>query len=145
MDVLNNVKNVFKSKEINLDNWSFKLFYRVTYGLLILASMLVFATQYVGDPIECAYDGEVTNKVFEKKCWIHGAEKLAGPGTNEPDREYQKRYDCLIKVSLFVCNKSDLTESRQTPSKWELRQSPSGKDDGNNILYHKRAHVFRQR
>ena len=112
MDVLDNVKNVFKSKEINLDNWSFKLFYRVTYGLLILASMLVFATQYVGDPIECAFPDTATllNKVFEKKCWIHGAEKLAGPGKNKPDREYQKRFDCLIKVSLFVCNKSNLTE-----------------------------------
>ena len=107
MDVIksfnDDIKNIFKSKDVNLDNWSFKLFYRVTYGLLILASALVFATQYVGDPIECAYDGEVTNKVFEKKCWIHGAEKLAGPGTNEPDREYQKRYDCLIKVSFLGC------------------------------------------
>ena len=117
MDILNNVKNVFKSKEINLDNWSFKLFYRVTYGLLILASALVFATQYVGDPIECAYDGEVTNKVFEKKCWIHGAEKLAGPGNNTPDKVYQKRYDCLIKVSLYLCNKSDFIESSLAPSK----------------------------
>ena len=135
MDILNNVKNVFKSKEINLDNWSFKLFYRVTYGLLILASALVFATQYVGDPIECAMpDGaNLLNKVFEKKCWIHGAQKLAGPGKNGPDREFQKRYDCLIKVSFF-CNKSDLTELSLAPSK--------GKDDGNNILYHKRVHCF---
>ena len=119
MDVLNNVKNVFKSKEINLDNWSFKLFYRVTYGLLIFASALVFATQYVGDPIECAMpDGaNLLNKVFEKKCWIHGAQKLAGPGKNGPDREFQKRYDCLIKVSLFLCNKSDFIESSLAPSK----------------------------
>ena len=121
MDILNNVKNVFKSKEINLDNWSFKLFYRVTYGLLILASALVFATQYVGDPIECAYDGEITNKVFEKKCWIHGAEKLAGPGNNTPNKAFQRRYDCLIKVSLFLCNKSDFIESSQAPSKRKLR------------------------
>ena len=123
MDILNNVKNVFKPKEINVDNWSFKLFYRVTYGLLILASVLVFATQYVGDPIECAFpdDGNLLNKVFEKKCWIHGAEKLAGPGTNEPDREYQKRYDCLIKVSLFLCNKSDFIEPSQALSKRKLR------------------------
>ena len=124
MDVINdNIKNVFKTKEINLDNWSFKLFYRVTYGLLILASVLVFATQYIGDPIECAFpdNGNLLNKVFEKKCWIHGAEKLAGPGNNTPDKVYQERYDCLIKVSLFLCNKSDFIESSQAPSKRKLR------------------------
>jgi len=103
MDVIksfnDDIKNIFKSKDVNLDNWSFKLFYRVTYGLLILASVLVFATQYIGDPIECAFpdNGNLLNKVFEKKCWIHGAEKLAGPGNNTPDKVYQKRYDCLIK------------------------------------------------
>ena len=129
MDILNNVKNVFKSKEINLDNWSFKLFYRVTYGLLILASVLVFATQYIGDPIECAFpdNGNLLNKVFEKKCWIHGAEKLAGPGNNTPNKDYQRRYDCLLKVSLFLCNKSALIESSQAPSKQELRPFRQGR------------------
>ena len=130
MDVINdNIKNVFKSKDINLDNWSFKLFYRVTYGLLILASVLVFATQYVGDPIECAQpdEGSILNKVFEKKCWIHGAEKLAGPGNNTPNKDYQRRYDCLIKVSLFLCNKSALIESSQAPSKGELRPFRQGR------------------
>ena len=53
-DVLDPLKSAVKfQKEIDKDNFTFKLFYRASYGLCILASTLVGASAYIGDPIEC--------------------------------------------------------------------------------------------
>ena len=52
--VLDPLKSAVKfQKEIDKDNFTFKLFYRASYGLCILASTLVGASAYIGDPIEC--------------------------------------------------------------------------------------------
>ena len=53
-DFLDPLKSAVKfQKEIDKDNFTFKLFYRASYGLCILASTLIGASQYIGDPIEC--------------------------------------------------------------------------------------------
>ena len=53
-DFLDPLKSAVKfKKEIDKDNFAFKLFYRASYGLCILASTLIGASQYIGDPIEC--------------------------------------------------------------------------------------------
>ena len=52
--LLDPLKSAVKfKKEIDKDNFTFKLFYRGSYGLCILASTLVGASSYIGDPIEC--------------------------------------------------------------------------------------------
>ena len=52
MDVLKDLSDhLFKRKEINLDNFTFKLFYREATGLCLLASAFSAGGSYFGDPI----------------------------------------------------------------------------------------------
>ena len=52
MDVLKDLTDFFfKKKEINLDNFTFKLFYRGAAGLCVLASVFSAGGSYFGDPI----------------------------------------------------------------------------------------------
>ena len=41
--------------EICIDGWIFRLHYWVTSTALFSASMMAFAKQYFGDPIECIF------------------------------------------------------------------------------------------
>ena len=84
-------------KEIDRDNFTFKLFYRASYGLCILASTLIGASQYIGDPIECYETGSVDEGVFEDHCWIHGTERIGVGKDNE--REIQDHFGCVARVS----------------------------------------------
>ena len=70
--------------------------------MLLLASALVFASNYIGDPIECDVDvkNEIPNKVFEAHCWMHGAGQLLGTN-NKPDLEHQRFFECVVKVSII--------------------------------------------
>jgi len=81
-------------KEIDKDNFTFKLFYRASYGLCILASTLVGASAYIGDPIECNQD-KVDEGVFEDHCWIHGTERIGVGKANE--REIQEHFGCIAR------------------------------------------------
>ena len=61
MDVLKDLTDFFfKKKEINLDNFTFKLFYRGAAGLCILASVFSAGGSYFGDPIGRVFFMELT-------------------------------------------------------------------------------------
>ena len=53
-----------------IDNFVFKLHYRVSFGLLLMCMALVSTTQYFGDPIKCIADG-VPGGPLDMFCWIH--------------------------------------------------------------------------
>jgi hypothetical protein len=93
--MLDPLKSAVKfQKEIDKDNFTFKLFYRASYGLCILASTLVGASTYIGDPIECyEAQGGVASGVFEDHCWIHGTERIG------ETRETQEHFGCIARVS----------------------------------------------
>ena len=40
-------------KQVSIDNWCFKLFYKVTTSLLVICSVLVTFRQFFGEPIQC--------------------------------------------------------------------------------------------
>ena len=72
-EILNTLKSYIKVKEIDEDNLTFKLFYRVSVGLCMLGVVLVAATQYIGSPIQCnIHDDSVDLGMFQAHCWIHG-------------------------------------------------------------------------
>ena len=110
-----------------IDNFAFKLHYRVSFVVLLVCMMLVTAKQYIGDPISCIADG-VPGGALDLYCWIHstfsvpsrwgqisdeyseGAPHLAGrtnphPGVAplEPGEEvvYHKYYQWVVFV-LFL-------------------------------------------
>ena len=47
------VGSYFELQQVSIDNWSFKLFYKITTSILVLSSVLVTARQFFGDPIKC--------------------------------------------------------------------------------------------
>jgi len=62
----------FKKKNSLIDNATFRLHYRVTFGLLVLGSLLVTLSQFFGKPIQCIASKGVSQSIFETYCWIHG-------------------------------------------------------------------------
>jgi len=79
---------IFKIKDINSDNVTFKLFYKASFGLCLFSCLLGAATQYWGNPINCSKaEGGVDQKTFESHCWIHGTQRIKEGS--------QKHFNCI--------------------------------------------------
>ena len=61
-DVFGSVKGLLKLETICIDNNVFRLHYKATSIILIVASLLVTSRQYIGDPIDCIVE-EIPNNV----------------------------------------------------------------------------------
>ena len=70
-DVFGSVKGLIKLETICIDNNVFRLHYKATFIILVVASLLVTSRQYIGDPIDCIVE-EIPNNVsigiFENIC-----------------------------------------------------------------------------
>ncbi|XP_014204131.1 innexin inx2-like [Copidosoma floridanum] len=77
------VKSLLTLDDVCIDNIVFKLHYKATFVLLMSFSILVSATQYFGDPINCLAD-VIPPKIMNTYCWIHSTftlpEKNGIPG-----------------------------------------------------------------
>lgn len=49
--LLSDLAHYFKLDETNIDNWTFKLFYKGSSVICMLGATVGIATQYFGDPI----------------------------------------------------------------------------------------------
>ena len=86
----------FQNDEKSRVGLVFDLFTKTTVWGLILASVFLGLTQYLGQPIDCwTKDGlNDTNKdIFNSYCWIHASGKI----------EFEKHKDSCIKnqVNFF--------------------------------------------
>ena len=61
-DVFTPVKGLIKLETICIDNNVFRLHYKATFIVLVVASLLVTSRQYIGDPIDCIVE-EIPNNV----------------------------------------------------------------------------------
>ena len=52
-DVFGDVKALIKFESIAIDNVVFRLHYKASFVILIVASILVTSKTYIGDPIDC--------------------------------------------------------------------------------------------
>ena len=52
-DVFGDVKALIKFESIAIDNFVFRLHYKASFVILIVASILVTSKTYIGDPIDC--------------------------------------------------------------------------------------------
>lgn len=66
------VKEIIKPRSLVTDGTFFKLHYRVTALVLCSFSILVTATQFVGDPIHCTEVGNIPQKLINTFCWVEG-------------------------------------------------------------------------
>jgi hypothetical protein len=51
--LLSDLAHYFKLDETNIDNWTFKLFYKASSVICMTGATVGIATQYFGDPIRC--------------------------------------------------------------------------------------------
>lgn len=49
--LLSDLAHYFKLDETNIDNWTFKLFYKASSVICMTGATVGIATQYFGDPI----------------------------------------------------------------------------------------------
>jgi hypothetical protein len=67
--ILAGFQDQFRRREIVTDNFIFRLQYVFTTVLLFTFSLLVTATEYVGNPIECIND-DVPIQTINTFCWF---------------------------------------------------------------------------
>lgn len=104
----------FKYQDIRIDNAVFRLHNVFTTVLLLMFSMIITATQYVGQPINCIVQGLPTN-VVNTFCWITSTftmpdafqravgKEVAYPGVhNEYDSTAEKKYYTYYQWVCFV-------------------------------------------
>jgi len=85
--LLQNLKDYFVLDEINIDNWTFKLFYKVSCALCMMGATIGVATQYFGDPISCEFQG-INSDLAQDYCWIHGSSYIPP--------QYQASLKCIV-------------------------------------------------
>jgi len=85
--LLQNLKDYFVLDEINIDNWAFKLFYKLSTALCMMGTTIGVATQYFGDPISCEFQG-INADLAEDYCWIHGSSYIPNV--------YQSHMKCTV-------------------------------------------------
>ena len=61
--------DILQFDAVDIDNWSFKLFSKVSVAIFLLSSLLVISTTHFGTPITC----DNKDKFIETYCWLHGS------------------------------------------------------------------------
>uniref|UniRef100_A0A182XA18 Innexin n=1 Tax=Anopheles quadriannulatus TaxID=34691 RepID=A0A182XA18_ANOQN len=112
--LLGGLKQYFKWQDIQTDNIVFRLHNTFTTALLLACSLIITATQYVGNPISCIVGG-VPAHVVNTFCWISSTftmpdafrrqvgREVAHPGiSNDFDDEDAKKYYTYYQWVCFV-------------------------------------------
>jgi len=114
-DVFGSVKGLIKLDSVCIDNNTFRLHYKATFIILVVASLLVTSRQYIGDPIDCIVE-EIPANVMDTYCWIHSTfsipgkvmgiegETMAHPGVAPQDEtgyRYHKYYQWVCFTLFF--------------------------------------------
>jgi len=87
--LLSDLIHYIKLDETNIDNWTFKLFYKASSVLCMLGATVGIATQYFGDPISCEFQG-INSDLAQDYCWIHG--------TSFIPPQYQPHMKCIVEL-----------------------------------------------
>jgi len=87
--LLSDLVNYFNLDETNIDNWTFKLYYKVSMVICMTGATVGIASQYFGDPISCEFQG-ISSNVAQDYCWIHGSSYI------KP--EYQVHMKCIADL-----------------------------------------------
>lgn len=112
--LLGGLKDYFKIQDIQTDNAVFRLHNIFTTVLLLTCSLVITATQYVGQPISCIVSGIPTH-VVNTFCWISSTftmpdaykrqvgTEIAHPGVaNDFNDEDAKKYHTYYQWVCFV-------------------------------------------
>ncbi|XP_052896470.1 innexin inx2-like [Anopheles moucheti] len=110
------LQNILRIKQINTTDLVWRLHCRATVYLLLLASLLLSARQYFGNPIDCVIgSGTVPASTMNEFCWIMGTYISSDPNfvldstdlvkinakighIPENERSYQKYYQWVVFI-----------------------------------------------
>ncbi len=67
----------------------FKLFYKGSFILFLMGSMVGILSQYFGEPINCDFKG-IDSEMASDYCWIHGSSYIPP--------EYQQHMKCVVDL-----------------------------------------------
>jgi len=104
-------------ESVTIDNNVFRLHYKASVMVLTMATLLVTARQYIGDPIDCMVEG-IPGNIMDTYCWIHSTfsiperfvgqqgQDIAHPGVapikmNGREPVYHKYYQWVCFVLFF--------------------------------------------
>eukprot|EP00092_Neocalanus_flemingeri_P002719 GFUD01002912.1.p1 GENE.GFUD01002912.1~~GFUD01002912.1.p1 ORF type:complete len:475 (-),score=120.62 GFUD01002912.1:110-1534(-) len=87
--LLSDLANYFTLDEINIDNWTFKLYYKVSMVICMTGATVGIASQYFGDPISCEFQG-ISSDLAQDYCWIHGSSYIPP--------QYQAHVGCIVDL-----------------------------------------------
>ena len=98
LHLVGDIAKYFSFDDVNVDNWIFKLFYKGTFIILIVGSMVGITTQYFGEPINCDFKG-IDSEMASDYCWIHGSPHM-------PEK-YQKHTKCIVDKERTTRDEND--------------------------------------
>ena len=98
--LLGGLKDYFKLQEIQTDNAVFRLHNVFTTVLLLTCSLVITATQYVGQPISCIVSGIPTH-VVNTFCWISSTFTMPDAFRRQVHRSYSKFYHSELPTPCY--------------------------------------------
>lgn len=91
--LLGGLKDYFKLQEVVTDTTVFRLHNVFTTVLLLTCSLIITATQYVGNPISCIVSG-IPPHVVNTYCWIASTFTM-------PDAFYRRVSNVFLDFIIF--------------------------------------------
>ncbi|XP_023231287.1 innexin shaking-B-like [Centruroides sculpturatus] len=114
LELVRNIKSVFKIHRIYIDNTVFRLHYLFTVFILLAFCIIVTTRQYVGEPITCIQSDEISDTMMNTYCWIHTTHSIPRafykevgkdvpyPGVDSVQDEKEFRYHKYYQWVCFV-------------------------------------------
>lgn len=65
-----NLKAIVRIRYYSIDNFIFKLHYRMSFYIFLVSTILVTSRQFIGEHIKCLSDGGVPTHVIETFCFF---------------------------------------------------------------------------
>ena len=84
-----NIIKYLKFEEINIENYIFKLFKKVSVIIFCSGSIIGTMSQYLREPITCDFQG-IDRKMATDYCWMHGSSYIPP--------EYQLHMKCIVDL-----------------------------------------------
>ena len=72
--LLSDLVKYFAFDEINIDNWMFKMYYKVSMVICMAGATVGIASQYFGDPIRCKIELKFLCPLLHALCAVLSVE-----------------------------------------------------------------------
>lgn len=122
LGVFGTLKQFVKVRDVSNDCPVFRIHYQFTTALLTLFILILTATQFIGNPIDCINDGEISTHIINSYCWIMSTftmpdaffrqvgEEVAHPGVgnvggdwnDDEATKYYTYYQWVVFVLAFM-------------------------------------------